>query len=80
VSTRLGRRTAHFNKRVTTRLTRSLARQLPGFGVVVHRGRASARKLETPVNVFNATAATRSRSRCGSDSDFLDLTESPNHD
>jgi deazaflavin-dependent oxidoreductase (nitroreductase family) len=54
VSTRLGRRTARFNRRVTNRLTGRAARRLPGFGVVVHRGRKSGRQYETPVNVFRA--------------------------
>jgi deazaflavin-dependent oxidoreductase (nitroreductase family) len=49
---RLGRHTARFHKRVTNRLTRPLADRLPGFGVVVHRGRSSGRLYETPVNVF----------------------------
>jgi deazaflavin-dependent oxidoreductase (nitroreductase family) len=49
---RLGRRVAHFNRRVTNHLTRPLARWLPGFGVVVHTGRRSGRRYRTPVNVF----------------------------
>lgn len=48
----LARRIAHFNKRVTNRLTRPLAPHLPGFGVVIHKGRSSGRTYETPVNVF----------------------------
>jgi deazaflavin-dependent oxidoreductase (nitroreductase family) len=52
VTTRLGRRTANFNRRVTNRLTGPAAHRLPGFGVVVHRGRRSGRLYETPVNVF----------------------------
>jgi deazaflavin-dependent oxidoreductase (nitroreductase family) len=48
----LGRRMAHFNHRVTNRLTRPLARWLPGFGIVVHEGRKSKREYRTPVNVF----------------------------
>jgi deazaflavin-dependent oxidoreductase (nitroreductase family) len=43
---------AHFNRRVTNRLTRPLARWLPGFGIVVHEGRKSKREYRTPVNVF----------------------------
>jgi deazaflavin-dependent oxidoreductase (nitroreductase family) len=48
----LARRIAHFNKRVTNRVTRPLAPHLPGFGVVVHTGRTSGKRYETPVNVF----------------------------
>ena len=47
-----GRRLAHFNRRVTNHLTRPLARFVPGFGVVIHTGRRSGRRYETPVNVF----------------------------
>jgi deazaflavin-dependent oxidoreductase (nitroreductase family) len=52
----LGRGVAHFNRRVTNRLMRPLARRLPGFGVVIHRGRTSGREYSTPVNVFAADA------------------------
>jgi deazaflavin-dependent oxidoreductase (nitroreductase family) len=50
----LGRRIAHFNRRVTNHLTRPLSRWLPGFGVVIHTGRKSKRQYETPVNLFRA--------------------------
>jgi deazaflavin-dependent oxidoreductase (nitroreductase family) len=43
---------ARFNRRATNRVARPLARWLPGFGVVVHTGRASQRRYRTPVNVF----------------------------
>jgi deazaflavin-dependent oxidoreductase (nitroreductase family) len=52
VTPRLGRRMARFNRQVTNRLTRPLARWLPGFGVIEHRGRRTGRRYETPVNVF----------------------------
>ena len=48
----LARRIARFNKRVTNRITGPLAPHLPGFGVVVHTGRTSGRRYETPVNIF----------------------------
>jgi deazaflavin-dependent oxidoreductase (nitroreductase family) len=48
----LGRRMARFNRQVLNHLTRPLARRLPGFGVIIHRGRRSGRIYETPVNVF----------------------------
>ena len=51
---RLGRRVAYFNRLVTNHLTRPPARWLPGFGVVVHQGRRSKRRYETPVNVFRS--------------------------
>jgi len=52
MSPRLGRRMAHFNRRVTNHVTRPLARRLPGFGVVIHAGRKSKQLHQTPVNVF----------------------------
>ena len=48
----LARKIAHFNKRVTNRISAPLAPHLPGFGVVGHTGRTSGRSYETPVNVF----------------------------
>jgi deazaflavin-dependent oxidoreductase (nitroreductase family) len=49
----LGRRVARFNRCFTNRLTRPLARWLPGFGVVIHAGRKSHRRYSTPVNLFS---------------------------
>jgi deazaflavin-dependent oxidoreductase (nitroreductase family) len=46
------RSVASFNKRVTNRVTGPFARHLPGFAVVHHVGRRSARAYETPVNMF----------------------------
>jgi deazaflavin-dependent oxidoreductase (nitroreductase family) len=43
---------ARFNLRVTNRVLGPLAERLPGFGVVLHRGRRSGRTYRTPVNVF----------------------------
>ena len=43
---------ARVNRRVTNRLLGGLARRLPRFGVIVHRGRRSGRQYRTPVNVF----------------------------
>jgi deazaflavin-dependent oxidoreductase (nitroreductase family) len=54
MSPRLGRRVAHFNRRVTNRVTGPLAPRLPGFGIVVHTGRKSGREYRTPVNVFRS--------------------------
>jgi len=33
-------------------LTRPIARQLPGFGILTHRGRKTGRTHRTPINVF----------------------------
>jgi deazaflavin-dependent oxidoreductase (nitroreductase family) len=43
---------ASFNKKVTNRLTGPFAGHLPGFAVVMHRGRTSGRMYRTPVNAF----------------------------
>jgi deazaflavin-dependent oxidoreductase (nitroreductase family) len=43
---------ARFNRRVTNRMAARVADRLPGFGVIVHRGRATGRTYRTPVNVF----------------------------
>jgi deazaflavin-dependent oxidoreductase (nitroreductase family) len=43
-----------WNKAGLNRVTRHIAPWLPGFGVVVHRGRRSGRRYQTPVNVFPA--------------------------
>jgi deazaflavin-dependent oxidoreductase (nitroreductase family) len=41
-----------WNKAGLNRVTRHMAPWVPGFGVVVHRGRRSGREYQTPVNVF----------------------------
>jgi deazaflavin-dependent oxidoreductase (nitroreductase family) len=43
---------ARFNRRVANPALRPMARTLPLFGVVVHRGRRSGRTYKTPVNAF----------------------------
>jgi deazaflavin-dependent oxidoreductase (nitroreductase family) len=43
---------AAFNLKVTNRITAPFATWLPGFGVITHIGRKSARPFHTPVNVF----------------------------
>ena len=46
------KRVAHFNKRVTNRVTRHIAGWMPGFAIVTHVGRRSGRTYRTPVNIF----------------------------
>lgn len=46
------RRVGQWNKAGLNRITRHIAPWMPGFGVVVHRGRRSGRLYQTPVNVF----------------------------
>ena len=43
-----------WNKAGLNRLTRHVAPWMPGFGVIVHRGRRSGHCYRTPVNVFSA--------------------------
>lgn len=47
----LGRRMARLG-RLPNRFVRLLACQLPGLGVVVHRGRRTGRAYKTPVKLF----------------------------
>lgn len=46
------RRVARFNRIVLNRITRRFAGHMPGFAIVVHRGRNSGRLYRTPVNIF----------------------------
>jgi deazaflavin-dependent oxidoreductase (nitroreductase family) len=41
-----------FNRWVTNPVTRTFAGRVPGFAIVVHRGRTSGRRYRTPVNAF----------------------------
>ena len=47
-------RVARWNKVGLNRISRHVAPWMPGFGLVVHRGRRSGREYQTPVNVFPA--------------------------
>ena len=38
--------------RYLNRLTSPMARRLPGFAILTHRGRTSGRTYRTPINVF----------------------------
>ena len=49
----LPRRLANFNRVVTNRVLRPLARHLPGFAIVSHVGRRSGRIYQSPVNLFS---------------------------
>ena len=48
----LPRAVGRFNNAVTNRVMSLAAGRLPGFGIISHRGRRSARTYSTPVNVF----------------------------
>lgn len=65
------RTVARLNRAGLNRLTRHLAPWLPGFGVVVHRGRRSGREYRTPVNVFPNSGGVRLALTYGAESDWV---------
>ena len=67
----LPRGLAAFNRRVTNHVTGPLARRLPGFGVILHRGRRSQREYRSPVNVFLAPGGYVMALTYGADSDWV---------
>jgi deazaflavin-dependent oxidoreductase (nitroreductase family) len=67
----LPRALGRFNARVTNRLTGPVARVLPGFGVVIHRGRRTGREFRTPVNVVHRGAMTVIPLTYGADADWV---------
>ncbi|MEJ3745035.1 nitroreductase family deazaflavin-dependent oxidoreductase [Actinomycetes bacterium KLBMP 9797] len=50
----LPRRLARINRVVSNRALGPFARMLPGFGIVIHRGRRSGDRYRTPVSVVRA--------------------------
>ena len=60
-----------WNKAGLNRVTRHVAPWMPGFGVVVHRGRRSGRRYETPVNVFPAADGYLLALTYGRDTDWV---------
>ncbi|GAB3742167.1 nitroreductase family deazaflavin-dependent oxidoreductase [Microlunatus parietis] len=48
------RKIAERNRVGLNRFARHIADRLPGFGIVIHRGRRSGREFRTPLNVFRA--------------------------
>jgi deazaflavin-dependent oxidoreductase (nitroreductase family) len=60
-----------WNKTGLNRVTRHVAPWMPGFGVVVHRGRRSGRRYETPVNVFGAEGGYLLALTYGPDTDWV---------
>jgi deazaflavin-dependent oxidoreductase (nitroreductase family) len=53
------------------RLTRHIAPWLPGFGLIVHRGRTSGRTYQTPVNVFRSAGGYRVALTSGRQSEWV---------
>jgi deazaflavin-dependent oxidoreductase (nitroreductase family) len=62
---------ARFNRVGLNRLTKHLAPYIPGFGVVLHRGRRSGRTYQTPVNVFPKPGGYVIALTYGADSDWV---------
>ncbi|HKA85517.1 MAG TPA: nitroreductase family deazaflavin-dependent oxidoreductase [Acidimicrobiales bacterium] len=67
----LPRGLAAFNRRVTNHVTGPFAGRLPGFGVVVHRGRRSGREYRSPVNAFVTTGGYVLALTYGTESDWV---------
>ncbi len=65
------RTVARANRLGLNRLTRHLAPHVPGFGLVLHRGRRSGREYATPVNVFPAPGGIRVALTYGAGSDWV---------
>jgi deazaflavin-dependent oxidoreductase (nitroreductase family) len=65
------RAVGRWNKAGLNRLTRHVAPWMPGFGVVIHRGRRSGRRYETPVNVFAAADGYVFALTYGPDTDWV---------
>ena len=64
-------RVARWNKVGLNRITRHVAPWMPGFGLVVHRGRRSGREYQTPVNVFQADDGFVIALTYGADTDWV---------
>jgi deazaflavin-dependent oxidoreductase (nitroreductase family) len=65
------RRVARWNKVGLNRVTRHVTPWMPGFGLVVHRGRRSGREYQTPVNVFPADDGFVIALTYGADTDWV---------
>jgi len=65
------RTVGRWNKAGLNRVTRRIAPRMPGLGVVVHRGRRSGRRYETPVNVFSAEDGYLLALTYGPDTDWV---------
>jgi deazaflavin-dependent oxidoreductase (nitroreductase family) len=60
-----------WNKAGLNRVTKHIAPWTPGFGVIVHRGRRSGRRYQTPVNVFPAANGYVFALTYGPDTDWV---------
>ena len=62
---------ARWNKAGLNRLTKHTAPLTPGMGVVIHRGRRSGRRFQTPVNAFRTEDGFLFALTYGPDSDWV---------
>jgi deazaflavin-dependent oxidoreductase (nitroreductase family) len=67
----VGRKIARFNKVVTNRTFGLLGPWMPGFGVVIHKGRKSGRTYRTPVNLFRSGQGYLFALTFGNDADWV---------
>ncbi|MFF0813702.1 nitroreductase family deazaflavin-dependent oxidoreductase [Rhodococcus sp. NPDC003318] len=67
----LPRRLARFNRVVTNRIALPVAGWLPGFAIVLHRGRRSGRLYRTPVSCFRYGPGYRFALTYGRESDWV---------
>jgi deazaflavin-dependent oxidoreductase (nitroreductase family) len=67
----LGRRVAHFNKRVTNKVAVHIAGWLPYMGIVTHVGRRTRTTYRTPVNVFRTKDGFRMALTYGHDAEWV---------
>jgi deazaflavin-dependent oxidoreductase (nitroreductase family) len=62
---------ARLNRVGVNRITKRICPWLPGFGVVLHRGRRSGRTYQTPVNVFRSDGGFVLALTYGAESDWV---------
>lgn len=62
---------AKFNRRVTNRVLGTVAPRLPGFAMIVHKGRKSGKTYRTPVNMFRTPDGYRVALTYGPESDWV---------
>jgi deazaflavin-dependent oxidoreductase (nitroreductase family) len=62
---------ARFNRVVTNRITRPVAGLLPGFALIVHRGRKTGAEYRTPVNAWLDDNSVIVALTYGPDTDWL---------
>ncbi|WP_033289968.1 nitroreductase family deazaflavin-dependent oxidoreductase [Amycolatopsis jejuensis] len=67
----LPERIARFNRVVTNRVTKPVADKLPGFGVLIHRGRRSGKEFRTPLNIFRSADGFVVALTYGPDTDWV---------